>query len=118
MFPNAYDVYFHDTPTKHLFKKEKRTFSHGCIRIEKPIDLAAFLMERDRQWTRSQLMARINRKKTEQILFKEPVNVYISYFTTWVDDEGVLQVRPDIYGSDHTLEVGLREWEDAGMMTP
>ena len=56
--------------------------------------MLAFLMERDRQWTRSQSMARINKGKTEKLLFKQTVNVYISYFTTWVDDMGVLECVP------------------------
>ena len=118
MFPNEFDVYLHDTPTKRLFKRNQRTFSHGCIRIEKPIDLAAYLMERDSSWSREQLMAKIENGKTQQYLLNDPVDIYIAYFTAWVDNDGILQVRPDIYGSDVILDTALRGWKDFRLTVP
>ncbi|MBN1614637.1 MAG: L,D-transpeptidase family protein [Deltaproteobacteria bacterium] len=111
MFPNEENVYLHDTPSTSLFKRQKRIFSHGCIRIEKPIDLAAYILERDGQWSREKLMAEINKGKTRKIILREPVNVHIVYFTAWVDDDGVLQTRPDVYRSDWILDLALRERE-------
>jgi murein L,D-transpeptidase YcbB/YkuD len=111
IFPNEENVYLHDTPSKHLFSRDRRTFSHGCIRIEKPLDLAAYILQRDQQWPRKKLMAEVNRGKTKQIILREPVNVHIVYFTAWVDDEGALQTRPDVYHSDLILDLALRERE-------
>ena len=109
IFPNEEGVYLHDTPSKHLFGREKRTFSHGCIRIEKPLDLAAYILQQDQQWSWKKLMAEVNRGKTKQIVLREPVNVHIVYFTAWIDDEGVMQTRPDVYHSDLILDLALRK---------
>ena len=100
MLPNAHGVYLHDTPAKELFHKTVRTFSHGCIRIEKPVDLAEYVLHGSSEWTRDAILSAIERQKQQTIWLPEPIPVYIQYWTAWVDQEGTVQFRNDIYGYD------------------
>ncbi|MEW6109053.1 MAG: L,D-transpeptidase family protein [Nitrospirota bacterium] len=109
MFPNRFNVYLHDTPYKALYEKKVRTFSHGCIRIEKPIELAEYLLKGDPNWSREKILAAIDEKTTRNIPIPEPIKVYILYLTAWVDEYGVLQFRDDIYGRDRVLYKALRK---------
>ncbi len=109
MFPNEYDVYLHDTPAKRLFSENVRTFSHGCTRIEKPLELAEYLLRDDPRWSQQELLAAIE-KGTEQIVqIPHPLNVHILYLTAWVDESGIVQFRDDIYGRDKRLDEALRQ---------
>ena len=107
IFPNRYNIYLHDTPSKELFKAEKRTFSHGCIRIEKPFELAQYLLRNQPEWTDEKIREAMNSKKEKWVKLPAPVPVYIAYFTSWVDREGVLNFRDDIYGHDRRMESHL-----------
>ncbi|MBI3797742.1 MAG: L,D-transpeptidase family protein [Deltaproteobacteria bacterium] len=100
MLPNAYGVYLHDTPAKELFAKTVRTFSHGCIRIEKPVDLAEYVLRGSPEWTRETILSTIERQKQQTIWLPQPIPVYIQYWTVWVDQDGTAQFRNDIYGYD------------------
>jgi murein L,D-transpeptidase YcbB/YkuD len=100
MFPNDHSVYLHDTPSKDLFTRTIRAFSHGCIRIEKPIDLAEYLLQGTPKGSRDAILATLKRNKEQTVWLPEPVPVHIQYWTAWVDDEGLLQFRNDIYGYD------------------
>lgn len=100
MFPNACDIYLHDTPTRHLFGREHRAFSHGCIRIEKPVELATYLLQNKETWTRKKILAEIKKGKRQVVTLPEPMNVHIFYGTAWVDRNGLLQFRNDIYHID------------------
>ena len=100
MFPNDHSVYLHDTPSKDLFTRTIRAFSHGCIRIEKPIDLAEYLLQGTPKGSRDAILATLKRNKEQTVWLPEPVPVHIQYWTAWVDDEGSLQFRNDIYGYD------------------
>jgi murein L,D-transpeptidase YcbB/YkuD len=100
MFPNACEVYLHDTPTRHLFGRSRRDFSHGCIRIEKPLDLAVYLLQNKDSWTRKKIMAEIRKEKRQVVMLADPIDVHIHYGTAWVDQEGILQFRDDIYRID------------------
>jgi len=107
MFPNQDFIYLHDTPQKNLFQRERRAFSHGCIRLEKPLQLAEYLLASDPQWP-SWRLAEALKKGTEQYVpLRQPIEVHIVYFTAWVDEQGQLQRRPDVYGSDRTLAMVL-----------
>ncbi len=97
---NAHGVYLHDTPAKELFNRTVRTFSHGCIRIEKPLDLAEYVLHGASEWTRETILAAIERQKEKTVWLPEPLPVYIQYWTAWVDREGTVQFRNDIYGYD------------------
>jgi len=108
MFPNEFSVYLHDTPDRHLFKRPRRTFSHGCIRIEKPIDLAEYLLKKDATWTREAILKAIKTRKRQEIRLSRPVPVYIFYMTAWADRSGSLHFREDVYKSDEALDLALR----------
>ncbi len=103
LFPNPYDVYLHDTPARELFQKDSRTFSSGCIRIAKPLDLAAYLLQGTPLGSTEALTAAIAREKTQSIPIPSPIAVHIVYMTAWVDSEGVIQFRPDIYNREPAL---------------
>ena len=100
IFPNACEIYLHDTPTRNLFGRERRAFSHGCIRIEKPVDMATYLLRNKETWTHKKILAEIRKGKRQVVMLPEPINVLIFYGTAWVDRAGVLQFRNDIYHID------------------
>ena len=91
LFPNRFNVYMHDTPTKSLFNRRVRTFSHGCIRLEKPIALL------------NELGFDYDTKKNRWITLEKQIPVYVEYHTLWVDDDGIIQFRDDIYGYERSL---------------
>jgi L,D-transpeptidase YcbB len=108
MLPNKFDVYLHDTPARSLFSETVRTFSHGCTRIEKPVELAEYLLRDAPGWTRGKLVAAIEEGTNQKVLIPHPINVNFLYLTAWVDQEGTLQFRNDIYGRDKRLDEALR----------
>lgn len=99
-FENSHDVYMHDTPAKELFDSEKRDFSSGCIRLERPFDLVSYLMANNTNWNDEKMQSILEEGKTSYIKIARPMPVVIAYLTAWVDDNGQLQFRPDIYGWD------------------
>jgi len=103
MFPNRYNVYLHDTPSKHLFVKYSRAFSHGCIRLENPFELAEYLLQENPKWTSHKIEQTLNRGKNKRIDLETPVPIFIAYFTTWVDETGELHFQKDIYKRDVVL---------------
>ena len=103
MFPNSFDVYLHDTPSRSLFQRAERSFSHGCIRLEKPLDLAAYVLRDDPSWTLQALEAAIRTGKERVVTLPHPIPVHLTYWTVWVDDAGVVQFRKDLYGRDKPL---------------
>ena len=109
VFPNKYSIFLHDTPARNLFNMTKRTFSHGCIRIEKPIKLAAYLLQDAPKWSLEKLVTAVNSKKNKAILLSHPINIHILYWTAWVDKDGVINFRDDIYGRDRQLNIALNE---------
>jgi len=109
IFPNEFSIYLHDTPARELFNKTKRTFSSGCIRIEKPMELAAYLLEDNSKWTFEKLTDALNSKKNRTILLSDPMNIHILYWTAWVDKDGTVNFRDDIYGRDRQLNIALNE---------
>lgn len=103
LFPNSFNIYFHDTPAKSLFQEEVRTFSHGCIRLGDPYKLAEYLLRNDPKWTPEKIKAAMNSGKETFVKLDQPVPVYITYYTAWVDGNGRLNFRKDIY--DHDKEI-------------
>ena len=108
VLPNPFGIYLHDTPGRQLFGKRKRQFSHGCIRIERADDLAEYLLTDSPRWHREQIEEALASGKAHFVRLSQPVPVYLTYFTAWVDEDGVLQLRDDIYGEDATLDEALR----------
>ena len=109
MFPNKFDIYLHDTPERHLFKRTRRTFSHGCIRIAKPIDLAEYLLKNENGWDRKKILAEIGKGKRQILKLSRPIDVHILYLTAWTDPQGDVQFRNDVYEGDEALLRALSE---------
>lgn len=107
IFPNTFDVYLHDTPSKNLFQKTVRNFSHGCIRLEKPIELAEFLLHINGAWTREKILTTIQKGGEQFVQLPKPIPVHILYWTAWVTPRGKIQFRDDIYGRDIPLDRAL-----------
>jgi murein L,D-transpeptidase YcbB/YkuD len=103
LFPNSYNIYFHDTPAKSLFEQEKRAFSHGCIRLEQPKKLAEFLLLNDKEWTDAKIFDAMHSGSEIWVKLKEKIPVYILYYTSWVDNDGLVNFRDDIYGHDKKM---------------
>ena len=103
LFPNSYDIYFHDTPAKELFSKDKRAFSHGCIRLSEPEKLAEYLLQDNSSWTPEKIEEAMNSGQPQTVNIKDPVPVFITYYTTWVDETGLLNFRDDIYKRDSAI---------------
>jgi murein L,D-transpeptidase YcbB/YkuD len=103
LFPNSNAIYLHDTPSKDLFNKEDRAFSHGCIRVAKPKELANMIMKDDKNWTPEKIEAAMNGGEEYWYTLKNKIPVYIGYFTAWVDDEGVIHFYEDVYNRDEQL---------------
>lgn len=103
LFPNSYNIYLHDTPAKALFAENQRAFSHGCIRLAKPKALAQYLLADRPEWTSDKIDQAMNAKKEIWVTMKQPVPVIIAYFTSWVDKNGMVNFRDDIYGHDQKM---------------
>ncbi len=104
LFPNSFNIYFHDTPAKALFSKDKRAYSHGCIRLSEPEKLAEYVLRNDPQWTPERINEAMNSGKEQYVKLSKSVPVIITYYTAWVDDNGMLNFRDDIYGYDKAFE--------------
>lgn len=105
MLPNKYEVYLHDTSSRDLFEREMLAFSHGCIRIEKPFELAQLLL--GESWNKEMLRGKTSKGTDVVVPLPKVIDVHIVYLTSWVDEEGVLQFRDDIYGRDTILDTIL-----------
>jgi murein L,D-transpeptidase YcbB/YkuD len=104
VFPNSYNVYLHDTPAAEFFAKSRRDFSHGCIRLEKPADLAAWVLRDTPGWTPDRIRAAMNGDSPQQVNLPRPIPVLILYGTVIVLEDGVVHFYDDIYGHDAALE--------------
>ncbi len=103
LFPNSHSIYLHDTPSKSLFSRDKRAFSHGCIRVEDPKRLAMYVLRRQPEWTETRIDSAMHAEKELSVKIAKPIPVFIAYFTSWVDREGRLNFRNDIYKRDGRL---------------
>lgn len=100
LFPNSFNIYFHDTPAKSLFSKDKRAYSHGCIRLSDPVKMANYLLKDDSNWPPEKINAAMNSGNEKFVKLKDPIPVFITYYTAWVDENGLLNFREDIYKHD------------------
>jgi murein L,D-transpeptidase YcbB/YkuD len=103
LFPNSYSIYFHDTPSKGGFAREQRAFSHGCIRLSRPTELAEYLLRNDTAWTAAKIKEAMFSEKEKYVRLSKKRPVTIGYFTAWVDAQGRLNFRDDVYGHDQRL---------------
>jgi murein L,D-transpeptidase YcbB/YkuD len=104
VFPNQFDVYLHDTPAEALFARVERDYSHGCVRIEKPFEMAQWVLKDRPEWTPERIKAAMDSGREQQIALKQHIPVYIVYETVWVDDDGTVEFRDDVYGHDAKQE--------------
>ena len=109
IFPNSNNIYMHDSPAKSLFNEENRSFSHGCIRVAKPRELAISILADDPNWNPEKIDLAMNAGKEQSYTLKKTLPVYIGYFTAWVDQEGLLNFRKDIYSRDDKLADLIRK---------
>lgn len=100
LFPNSHDIYMHDTPSRELFERDMRAFSHGCVRVRDPRQFAAVVLG----WTPEDVAAKVESKDSQTVRLKEKLPVHITYFTAWPDEAGNIVYFNDIYGRDRTLE--------------
>ena len=108
MCPNQFDVYLHDTPAEHLFKASERDLSHGCVRVERAVDLAEYLLRGKEHSSRKDLLEAFASPALDSaVRLPRPIPVHLFYWTAWVDDQGRVQFRDDVYGLDHVLDRAL-----------
>lgn len=103
LFPNRYDIYFHDTKSKDIFQMNKRADSHGCIRLADAEKMSNYLLRNTSGWTPEKVHASMNSGKEQYVKINKPVSVSITYLTAWVDELGNLHFRDDIYGHDNRI---------------
>jgi murein L,D-transpeptidase YcbB/YkuD len=109
LFPNSYNVYMHDTPATELFSRSRRDFSHGCVRLEKPAELAAWVLRDNPGWTPERIHDAMNGTTTQQVNLTHPIPVLIVYATVIVLEDGQVHFYDDIYGHDTELEKALAQ---------
>lgn len=107
LFPNSYNIYLHDTPAKSLFAEEKRAFSHGCIRLAQPKKLAEYLLSGRPEWTSAKIDKAMNSKTEIWVKTEKHIPVFITYFTSWVDKDGLINFREDLYGHDQQMALQM-----------
>jgi murein L,D-transpeptidase YcbB/YkuD len=109
MFPNPFNVYLHDTPADSLFARAGRAFSHGCVRLEEPRKLAEYLLQDQPEWTAERIDEAMQSGEERTVALRDPVPVYIGYWTAGVSGDGVMQFRKDVYGLDAPATAALAE---------
>ncbi len=108
LFPNKHQVYFHDTPKKNLFKATKRTFSHGCMRVQNPLKLAEVILNVDKDWGQEEISDLVeNGPENNEIVVDNAIKVHTTYFTARVDDDGKVATFPDVYGHEKRIKLAL-----------
>jgi len=107
MFPNEFNVYLHDTPARGLFARTARDFSSGCIRIERPLDLAEYLLRDQPEWSRQRIADGMNQTRERDVPLRTAVPVHMIYLTVWSEPDGTAWFRPDVYDRDTRLDAVL-----------
>lgn len=108
MFPNPHNIYLHDTPARALFNEADRAFSHGCVRLEQPAELAALLLA-GQGWTAERIRAAVATGVETVVTLEKPIPVYISYITAFLGADGLMHYRRDVYGRDQKLIAALQQ---------
>ena len=107
MFPNPWNIYLHDTPTKHLFNESRRAYSHGCIRVGRPIDLAHALLEGQLSDPEAAVSKALGTGRETYLNIRGDLPVHLVYFTAFPDESGQIRRFPDIYGRDALVHAAL-----------
>lgn len=106
IMPNSEDIYLHDTPADYLFDRDERAFSHGCIRLEHPDQLAVYLLKNKRDWNEKRIRKAMEALQPQTVFLDEPFPVYLTYYSAWGEKDGYVQFRADIYGYDQWASDG------------
>jgi murein L,D-transpeptidase YcbB/YkuD len=109
MFPNTYNVYIHDTPSKGFFARDERNLSSGCVRVEKPFDLAVLLLSDLPEWSPANILIAMQQDKEQTVRLKIPVDVVLIYLTAWTDGKDRVQFRRDVYQRDEIIMGALNQ---------
>ncbi|MEO8763037.1 MAG: L,D-transpeptidase family protein [Ginsengibacter sp.] len=107
LFPNSFNIYMHDTPQKEFFNRSTRGLSHGCIRLSDPVKMADYLLQNSKIWTPENIVSAMNSGKEQFVELKPTVPVIITYYTSWVDNKGVLHFTDDMYGHDKQMSLKM-----------
>jgi murein L,D-transpeptidase YcbB/YkuD len=113
MFPNADNVYIHDTPSRGYFARDDRAMSSGCVRVEKPYDLAVLLLSDNPDWLPTRIRDAMQQDKEEAVRLKNPVDVELIYLTAWTDGKDRIQFRKDVYQIDEMVLEALNQKPEA-----
>jgi murein L,D-transpeptidase YcbB/YkuD len=113
IFPNSYDIYIHDTPTKGSFAYNDRALSSGCIRAEKPYELAVLLLSDIPEWSPSHILSAMQQVREQKVYLKTPVDVVVIYLTAWTDGNSRVQFRKDVYERDENVLKALNKKPEA-----
>lgn len=109
LFPNRHAVYMHDTPTKHLFKRRQRAFSHGCMRVRNPLKLAEVVLNMDRGWTRQKINSLVRRgPENNEVALDRKIPVHVTYFTANISGSGEIKLFKDLYGHEKRIEKAFK----------
>jgi murein L,D-transpeptidase YcbB/YkuD len=108
MFPNRYNIYLHDTPSKSLFDRDERAFSHGCVRVQRPFDLAHTLLAPQTDDPEGLFRRTLDTGRETTLSLETPVPVHLTYRTLWIDPRGRAHWRRDVYGRDRTVFEALQ----------
>lgn len=100
LFPNSHDIYMHDTPSRELFERDGRAFSHGCVRVQNPREFASVLLG----WSPEEVAAKVESKGSETVKLSQKIPVHLTYFTAWPDETGKIVFFKDIYGRDKPID--------------
>lgn len=109
VFPNAYGVHLHDTPAQELFARSRRDFSHGCIRVEDPLELAVWVLRDEPGWTHERIRAAMNGPETIDVKLGHSIPVFVLYGTALVTEDGEVRFFDDVYGADAALARALAQ---------
>jgi murein L,D-transpeptidase YcbB/YkuD len=109
IFPNEHFVYLHDTPSKALFDRADRTFSSGCIRVEKPFELARILLDDEKKWNAEAIEKLVESGETKTVFLREPMPILLMYWTVAVQEDGTIGFKRDVYGRDSAVLTALEE---------
>jgi L,D-transpeptidase YcbB len=107
LMPNPYSVYLHDTPAKSLFAQARRCYSHGCVRLEKPFELATLLLRDEPGWSVERVERTLETERNHHIHLRRAMPVFLVYWTAWMDNQGIIHFRDDVYGRDQRLRAAL-----------
>ena len=107
--PNEFAVFLHDTPSRGGFSRRERLLSHGCVRLERPLELAKLVLEGNPEWPEERMQEAIASGKTVRVGLPEPIPMYLLYWTAFVDPQGGVNFRDDIYDWDQRLVAALAD---------